>query len=54
LLWITLAWALGLAVGWTIGRFIQSEYDGAIGWPIGRGIAGGIGGFVTIWQIKKR
>jgi hypothetical protein len=53
LLWITLAWALGLAVGWTIGRFIQSEYDGAIGWPIGRGIAGGIGGFVTIWQIKK-
>lgn len=53
LLWITLAWAVALVIGWIIGRFIQDVYDGAVGWPIGRGIAGGIGGIVTIWQIKK-
>lgn len=53
LLWITLAWAVGMAIGWIISRLIQSQGIGAIGWPIGRGIAGGIGGFVTVWQIMK-
>jgi len=53
-LWITLAWAFGTAIGWIIGDSIQDAYDGAVGWPLGRGIAGLIGGFVTTWQIKKR
>ncbi len=53
ILLITFAWALGMAIGWIIGDIFQEEGFGAIGWLIGRGIAGGIGGIVTIWQIKK-
>lgn len=52
-LWVSLAWAVGMAIGWIIGWILQDEGFGAIGWLIGRGIACGIGGFVTIWQIKK-
>jgi hypothetical protein len=54
LLWITLAWAVAMAIGWSIGHSIQAAYDGAVGWPLGRGIACGIGGSVTIWQLKKK
>lgn len=52
-LWIMLAWALSAAIGWVIAREIQFNADGAIGWPFGRAISGAIGGFVTIWQIRK-
>lgn len=53
MLWITLTWAIGAAIGWIIARQIQFNIDGAIGWPIGRAISGAIGGFVLIWQIRK-
>ena len=53
-LWITLAWAISAAIGWTIAREIQFNIGGAVGWPIGRAIGGAIGGFVVIWQIRKR
>jgi hypothetical protein len=52
-LWITLAWTISAAIGWTIAREIQFNVDGAIGWPVGRAISGAIGGFVAIWQIRK-
>jgi hypothetical protein len=53
-LWITLAWAIGAAIGWVIAREIQFNLDGEIGWPVGRAISGAIGGFVTIWLIRKK
>jgi hypothetical protein len=53
MLWITLAWAVGAIVGWTLAREIQSNIDGAIGWPVGAALIGGIGGFVLIWQLRK-
>jgi hypothetical protein len=52
-LWITLAWAVSAAIGWTIARGIQFNLDGAIGWPVGRAISGAIGGLVMVWQVKK-
>lgn len=54
MLWITLAWAFAMAIGWTIGRIIQDEVGGAIGWPIGMAVSGAIGGFVLIWQVMKK
>jgi len=53
-LWVTLAWTLSAAIGWIIAREIQFNVDGEIGWPVGRAISGAIGGFVTIWQLRKR
>jgi hypothetical protein len=54
ILLITIAWAIGTAIGWTIARYFQLELgEGAIGWALGRAIAGAIGGFVTIWQIGE-
>jgi hypothetical protein len=52
-LWITLAWALSAAIGWSIARQIQFNLDGAVGWPVGRAISGAMAGFVTVWQVKK-
>jgi hypothetical protein len=54
MLWITLTWAVGMAIGWTISRIIQDEVDGVIGWPIGMAVSGAIGGFVLIWRTMKR
>ena len=54
MLWIILAWAVGMAIGWITGRVIQDEVDGAIGWPIGMAVGGAIGGFVLIWRTMKR
>jgi len=53
MLWIILAWAVGMAIGWIIGRVIQDQIEGIIGWPIGMAVSGAIGGFILIWQIKK-
>jgi hypothetical protein len=51
---ITLAWAISAAIGWVIAREIQFNLDREIGWPVGRAISGAVGGFVTIWQIRKK
>jgi hypothetical protein len=53
MLWTTLAWAISMAIGWTIARIIQIDNDGAIGWPIGMAISGAIGGFVMTWQMRN-
>jgi hypothetical protein len=52
-LWVILAWSISAAIGWVIAREIQFNLDGEIGWPVGRAISGAVGGFVTIWQIRK-
>jgi hypothetical protein len=50
LLWIPLAWAVAIVIGKAIDPPFVGEIRGALGW----GITGGIGGFVSIWQLKKR
>ena len=60
--WITLAWAVGGAIGWLIGKGIQEsggyllglEIGKIAGWSIGRAIGGLIGGSVMGWQINRR
>ena len=54
--WIILAWAVGSAIGWTIGRIFQFSgmIDEALGWAIGRAIAGAIGGYITGWQLLSK
>jgi hypothetical protein len=64
MLWTTLGWAIGGsfggAIGFSIGLSIGPAIDigDLVGLPSGLGIGGvicgGIGGLVTIWQIKQR
>jgi hypothetical protein len=62
MVWTTLAWSigglLGGAAGLAIGPAIGGSIGDLVGLPIVLGISGaihgGIGGLVTIWQIKKR
>jgi hypothetical protein len=53
--WIVVAWVIGGAVGWSIGRYIQNGdlLDWATGWAVGYAPAWALAGFVTIWQLRK-
>jgi len=52
---ITLTWAIGGAIGWSIARGLIYDLgiDNATGWSIGIAIGWGIGGFVMGWQLLK-
>ena len=52
--YITLAWAIGGAIGWSIAKPLLIEarsIDYATSWAIGTAIGWGIGGFVLGWQL---
>ena len=51
--YITLAWAIGGAIGWSIARaLIEGPSMGhGTGWAIGMAIGWGIGGSVLSWQL---
>lgn len=50
---ITLAWAIGGGIGWSIARgmIFGAGIDHGTGWAIGMAIGWGIGGFVMGWQL---
>jgi hypothetical protein len=52
---ITLAWAIGGGLGWSISRGMidNLDVDYATSWAIGTAIGWGIGGFVMGWQLFK-
>jgi len=52
---ITLAWAIGAAIGWSTARGLIYDLgiDNATGWSIGIAISWGIGGFVMGRQLLK-
>ena len=51
--WITLAWAICGAIGWSISKGLIDKLDAdlATSWAIGTAIGWGIGGFVLGWQL---
>jgi hypothetical protein len=51
--WITLAWAIGGAIGWSISKGLIDKLgaDLATSWAIGTAIGWGIGGFVLGRQL---
>jgi hypothetical protein len=53
---ITLAWTIGGAIGWSIARgmIYDLDIDNATSWTIGTAIGWGIGGFVMGWQLLKK
>jgi hypothetical protein len=53
--WVISAWAIGGALGWSIGRYVQLNdvFDVATGWALGHAIAWAIGGFVMSRQVLK-
>ena len=52
---ITLAWAIGGAISWSIAKELIDglNVDYATGWAIGIAIGWAIGGFIMGWQLLK-
>jgi hypothetical protein len=53
---ITLAWTIGGAIGWSIARgmIYDLDIDNATSWTIGIAIGWGMGGVVMGWQLLKK
>ncbi|MBC7876160.1 MAG: toll/interleukin-1 receptor domain-containing protein [Anaerolineales bacterium] len=53
---ITLGWAIGGAIGWSIAKGLIDglSMDAALSWAIGTAIGWAIGGFIMNWQLTKR